>query len=489
MIAAVSAIATLALGGAHAHAGVRTGGAVAQVKGNQVLLADGRIKQSWSVGARGQVTVSGVTDVTTGKQLATPGAPEFSLLLDSAPTSSTLGWRLIGAEARWAPDDAGAAVVFRYGLAVRRGLVELDRTWSLYAGEGVEAVTSTLVNRTPGVLRVGKYSLAQLTSAVGATAEVDAFHGGSDWRQDFRAAKTEAGTFDDEGEIARFEEGDGAGWFLVGQRRGGAMSRVGRDPDGRTWVGVDNARDAFDWGPVMTSPPNYNRQENPAYPAPVRQRTVLPGATLDLGRGYLGVYDGGAQQAAATFAQDFAAHEMAASSQTVDLNTFHPWEHGPGLSDANLRPQAQVLKALGGEVFMLDDQWQGSSSGDWQWDAARFPLDSSGVPRFVDYLHSLGLRLGLWMSPAEFNPSSATYKAHPGWACAPTGDVTAQIPDDAGLGVWDMTNPQLRAYLSQVINRLVAQDRVREFKFDYVTWVDCPPHDYPDYEDAYASWV
>ena len=111
MIAAVSAIATLALGGAHAHAGVRTGGAVAQVKGNQVLLADGRIKQSWSVGARGQVTVSGVTDVTTGKQLATPGAPEFSLLLDSAPTSSTLGWRLIGAEARWAPDDAVRFVV------------------------------------------------------------------------------------------------------------------------------------------------------------------------------------------------------------------------------------------------------------------------------------------------------------------------------------------------------------------------------------------
>jgi hypothetical protein len=30
---------------------------------------------------------------------------------------------------------------------------------------------------------------------------------------------------------------------------------------------------------------------------------------------------------------------------------------------------------------------------------------------------------------------------------------------------------------------------VREFKFDYVAWVDCPPHDYLDYEDAYVAWV
>jgi hypothetical protein len=504
VIGTLTAVASLALG-VHAPASTpastgsfaRAGDAIAQVQGGEVVLADHRIRQAWSVDPAGQVTLTEVKDEATGAELAAPGAPEFSLTLDSAPTSSTLGWKLISASAqRIAPDPArpdagrGVEIVFRYGLAARAGLVELDRTWSLYPGAAVEAVSSTLINRTPGVFRVGKYSLAQLTSPARVSAQVQAFHGGSDWRQDFRASTTEPGTFDDEGEIARFDAGTGAGWFLVGQRRGGSLSRVGRDSDGRTWVGVDNARDAFDWGPLMSSPPNYNRQDNPAYPAPVRQRTVLPRGRLDLGRAYLGVYDGGAQQAAAAFAQDFAAHEMAADTQTVDLNTFHPWEHGPGLSDANLRGQAAILKALGGEVLMLDDQWQGSSSGDWQWDTARFPISGSdGVPDFVKYLHSLGLQLGLWMSPAEFNMSSATYKAHPTWACTPTGDVTAQISDDAGLGVWDMTNRRLQAHLTGVIDRLIAQDGVREFKFDFVTWVDCPPHDYLDYEDAYASWV
>lgn len=495
---ALAAGVALALGGGHGlsatHA--RAGDAVARVDGAHAILADGQIRQSWKLSSTAGVTVTDVGDPVTGRHWAQPGSPEFTLLLDSTPTSSTADWRLIGATAQPIPPDParpdagrGVEIVFRYGLALRSGLIELDRTWSLYPGAGVEEVSEQVVNRSPLVLRVGQYSLAQLTSQTPAKATVLAYHGGSDWRQDFRVSTAEAGTFDDEGQVAQFDDGSGSGWFMVGQRRGGSLSRVGRDAAGRTWVGVDNARDLFDWGPLMSSPPDYNRQDNPAYPAPIRQRTLIPFGRLDLGQAYLGVYHGGPGQAGAVFASDFAAHAMPTDRQTVDLNTFHPWGHGGGLSDANLRPQAQLFQQAGGEVFMLDDQWQGASAGDWQWDTSRFPLDSSGVPQFVDYLHSLGLQLGLWMSPAEFNPGSATYAAHRRWACTPTGDATAQIQDDSGLGVWDMTNEHLQHHLTGVISRLISQDGVREFKFDYVTWVDCPPHDYLDYEDAYAHWV
>jgi len=463
----------------------RVGDAVAQVTPTAAILEDGRIAQRWSLGPGGVQTV-GLSDRQTGREWAAPG-PEFALTLDSAPTSSTLGWRLLGVSA--SVSGHAAQIEFRYGLALDGGLVELRRTWALHPGAAVQSVSEQIVNRTPAVLRVGRYALAELTSRAGATAQVLAYHGGSDWRQDFRVSVTEAGSFDDEGEVGRFDDGTGEGWFLVAQRRGGAMSRVGRDGSGRAWVGVDNARDLLDWGPLMTSPPDYNRLANPAYPAPVRQRTLAPFSRLDLGEAYLGVYHGGAQQAAAAFAEDFASEVMPGGRQTVDLNTFHPWGHGAGLSDPSLRAQARLFAGLGGEVFMLDDQWQGSSAGDWQWDTQRFPLDARGVPQFVDYLRSLGLRLGLWMSPAEFNPGSATYRAHPDWACTPTGDLTAQLPDDSGLGVWDFTNPHLRAYLTGVVDRLIARYGVRELKFDYVTWVDCPPHDYLDYEDAYVAWV
>jgi hypothetical protein len=271
------------------------------------------------------------------------------------------------------------------------------------------------------------------------------------------------------------------------------MSRVGRDAGGRSWVGVDWAHDLFDWGPLQTDPPSYNRLDNPLYPVPIRGRTLLPLGTLSLGTSYLGTYSGGAQEAAAAFTDDFVGGQEPAFAHTVGLNSFHPWSHGDGMSDLNLRKQVDAAKALGLETFMLDDQWQGGAggeSGDWNWDPDRFPgAQTDGVPDFVDYLHKAGLKLGLWMSPVEFNGASTTYAAHPDWACAPVGDVTAQVQDDAGLGVWDATNPDFQNYLLGVVHRLVTVDDVKEFKFDFMAWVDCADHDYADYEDAFVDVV
>jgi hypothetical protein len=225
----------------------------------------------------------------------------------------------------------------------------------------------------------------------------------------------------------------------------------------------------------------------------VRQRTVLPLATLSLGRVHTGVYRGGAQEAAAAFVTDFAANVAPQYPHTVGLNSFHPWNHGTDFNAATMLAQAKAGKALGLETLMLDDQWQGGTggeSGDWRFDTVRFPdSNHDGKPDFVDQLQALGVRLGLWMSPVEFNMASQTYAAHPDWACTPTGDVTAQIPDDAGLGVWDVTNSGFRAYLTSVIDREVKNWGVKEFKFDFQAWVDCPPHDYLDYEDAFVSLV
>jgi alpha-galactosidase len=188
-------------------------------------------------------------------------------------------------------------------------------------------------------------------------------------------------------------------------------------------------------------------------------------------------------------------------ARTVGLNTFHPWSHSADLSDnPKLRAQVDIAKELGLETFMIDDQWQGGAggeSGDWQWDAdaadgdvARFPdLDRDGQPDFVEYVHAAGLELGLWMSPLEFHTNSQTYKAHPDWACTPVGHLTAQAPDDAGLGVWDATNPAFQEYMAGVVDRLIANYDVRELKFDFMAWVDCPPHDYLDYEDAFVALV
>jgi hypothetical protein len=476
----------------------RVGDAVASVDGNVATIADAAIARRWRAPVGGGSVTSSLTDSRAGNEWSTSGSPDFSLTINDLATTSTSGWSLISVAPRTtAPDpsrpEAGSGVelVFRYRYTRVVGLpLELERVYTLYPGMAVIAASTQLTNGGAVPVRVSAYSLDQLTSAAPVRSEVVTLHGGSDWRDDNRITTYPAGAFDLEGEVARFDNGRGAGWYFVAERRSGLMSRVGRDPSGRTWAGVDHGRDAFDYGPLQDQPPDYNRQNNPAYPVPVRERSIPAGASLFLGRAYVGVYSGGAQAAGATFAADFLAHSMPAFARTVGLNSFHPWAHGTLMSDANLRHQVDAARALGVETFMLDDSWQGSSSGDWRFDSGRFPdRNRNGIPDFVEYLHASGMKLGLWMSPLEFNQASQTYAGHPDWACAPTGDVTAHLPDDAGLGVWDVTNPAFRAYLLSVVDRLIARYGVTEFKFDFMAWVDCPPHDYLDYEAGFVSLV
>jgi len=496
VIAGTAALVAAFVPAVHARAidaPVQKAPASATRQGAIVRLAGDRIARTWRVttGPLGSLVTTQFVDTGTGRNWAGPSSPDFALTFDGVPlTSAQPVWSV---STMLSPPDADpATVTFR----LVSPLVEVDRTYTLFAGASVIGVRATVVNRTSLVARIGKYSLDELTGPAGHANhdEVQTYHGGSDWRDDYRVVSHPAGSFDTEGEVVRVDDGTGSGVFLVTERRSGAMSRVARDAtNARVWAGVDNARDLLDAGPLLTDPPNYNRVANPLYPLPIRQRTLLPLASLELGRAHTGVYHGGAAEAAANFTSDFAAHTIPAFARTVGLNSFHPWSHSTAFNGTTMLAQAQAGLPLGLETVMLDDQWQGGpggESGDWRFDPVRFPdHDHDGVPDFVTQLHALGLKLGLWMSPVEFNMASTTYKAHPTWACAPTGDITAQIQDDAGLGVWDVTKPAFRDYLTGVIDRLVARYDVREFKFDFQAWVDCLPHDYLDYEDAFVSLV
>jgi len=512
--------------GAHAANRAEVGDAVAYATPTGAGIFDGKVGRTWAFDANGGVTATGLENRATGKQWATSG-PDFALTLDEAPTDSATGWRLDTALARNAPadasrPDAGPAVqlVLTYELVPVSGVgPRLVRSFTLHPGSAVVEVDNRIVNPTPVPLRVGKATLDQITAAKApATSEVFAYHDGSDWRTDYRVASKPTGAFDQEGEVVRFDDGTGAGWFHVLGTRGGSMWRAGLDSANRSYVGADWPRDAFDYGPLQDTDPNatggsYNRLDNPLYPAPIRERLVPPLGSLELGRAFTGVYAGGAPEAGYAFGSDFAEHVAQKLTPTVGANSFHPWSHGKDMNGDNLSKQVDLAAQLGIERYMIDDQWQGGpggESGDWNWDPARFPdRDHNGLPDVVDTMRRDHVQLALWMSPLEFHfvgdgsnsssplaqggadldAPSQTYEAHPDWACKPVGNAVALDPTDAGLGVWDVTNPGFRKYLTGVIDRLVASYGVREFKFDFMTWLDCPPHDYLDYEAAFVSLV
>src|SRR5437667_295773 len=243
---------------------VSDGGVSATVTATTAELSDGRIARHWSLNSDGSVETTSLSGA--GHTQWAAAGPDFQLDLDGVVTSSLSGWSLISvtpqqpaAQPGRPASGRGAALRFRYALispAVNAAGVELDRLIALHPGSAVIETSSTLVNRGPAPVRISAYSLDQIAAAdPSLPAEVQAYNGGSDWRDDYRHVAHPSGAFDVEGEVVRF--GEDAGFFLVSPRRGGAMRRGGRGGDGRAWDGGGWPRGPARLGPPPGSPPAY----------------------------------------------------------------------------------------------------------------------------------------------------------------------------------------------------------------------------------------
>ncbi|MGE6414809.1 alpha-galactosidase [Planococcus kocurii] len=79
---------------------------------------------------------------------------------------------------------------------------------------------------------------------------------------------------------------------------------------------------------------------------------------------------------------------------------------------------AQSSKALGVELFVLDDGWFGkrdddtTSLGDWFEDKRKLP---SGITQLAKDITDLGMEFGLWFEPEMVSKVSDLYKTHPDW--------------------------------------------------------------------------
>ena len=468
---------------------LRSGDVIFARAADRVTLRNSLVSISWTV--HGSTMQFGELRDESRHRVASAGpATDFSIGIDGVPfTESQLSLQSISPTTT----ADGIAVTFAFQALPT---VTVTRVVRLASDSAVIDSDLTLVNGSPLPLLITDAHLSDLRAPTGSAVDVDAYRGGSDWQDDFRARNHMllGKGFDVEGEVAR-----AAGFFMVSERRGGSASRVGSSGND-VWAGVEWGRDLFDLGPIQSEDvgpltitnPDSNRVPNPLYPVPVRARHVLPLDTLHVGRVATGVYDGDEQDAGVAYADYLADVRAPSFPRQVTLNSFHPWSHGADFNEKTMEAQADIAQSLGIDTIILDDQWQGGpggESGDWRVDTSRFPVDARGKPVFANYLAARGMKLGLWMSPVEFNNASTTFRAHPTWSCVPVGTAASLIQDDAGLGVWDITQPVVKAYLAGVIDRLVNDWGVHYFKFDFMTWLDCPPHDYNDYEDAFAHWV
>ena len=94
---------------------------------------------------------------------------------------------------------------------------------------------------------------------------------------------------------------------------------------------------------------------------------------------------------------------------TFVYNTWVPFRKN--INEQLIMELAKSAADAGMKEFVIDDGWQ-ENYGDWVIDKVKFP---HGLKPVFDYIKSLGMKPGLWVSVGSASPGSRVFKAHPEW--------------------------------------------------------------------------
>lgn len=155
---------------------------------------------------------------------------------------------------------------------------------------------------------------------------------------------------------------------------------------------------------------------------------------------------------------------------------YNTWE--PFHKDINEKLVMELAKAAadaGMKEFVIDDGWQ-DSYGDWGIDMKKFP---NGMKPVFDYIKSLGMKPGLWVSIGSAAPSSKVYKAHPEWFVVDKDGKPTSLhaPDDKekftacfGTGWYD--------YIKNILLKLSVDYGLEYFKLDFAVVTSAYTYDH-----------
>lgn len=94
---------------------------------------------------------------------------------------------------------------------------------------------------------------------------------------------------------------------------------------------------------------------------------------------------------------------------TFVYNTWRPFTKN--INEKLIMELAKAAADAGMKEFIIDDGWN-ENYGDWNVDLNKFP---NGLKPVFDYIKSLGMKPGLWMSIGSATKSSKVYQKHPEW--------------------------------------------------------------------------
>ncbi|MBR2310815.1 MAG: alpha-galactosidase, partial [Oscillospiraceae bacterium] len=131
-----------------------------------------------------------------------------------------------------------------------------------------------------------------------------------------------------------------------------------------------------------------------------------------------------------------------------------------------LLAMAEKAKAVGIELFVLDDGWFGkrddaqSSLGDWVVNRKKLPEGLSGL---AEKLNAMGLEFGLWFEPEMVSPDSQLCRAHPDWVVR-----VPQIEPIEYRYQWvlDLSKAEVCDYLVEAVSQVLQSANITYVKWD-----------------------
>ncbi|MDY5930717.1 MAG: alpha-galactosidase, partial [Candidatus Ornithospirochaeta sp.] len=138
-----------------------------------------------------------------------------------------------------------------------------------------------------------------------------------------------------------------------------------------------------------------------------------------------------------------------------------------GFTGEKLIEIARSAKALGCDLFVLDDGWFGhrnddlSSLGDWYENTEKLGMDLGSLS---ERIRKEGIAFGLWVEPEMVSEESDLYRKHPDWALRLEGRKPSRGRYQLVL---DLTRKDVRDFILSFLTDLIERGKLSYMKWDY----------------------
>ena len=132
-----------------------------------------------------------------------------------------------------------------------------------------------------------------------------------------------------------------------------------------------------------------------------------------------------------------------------------------------LKGIVDAVEGTGIDTLVLDDGWFGkrdddrSGLGDWFVNDKKL---EGGLSTIIDYVHSKGMKFGLWFEPEMVSEDSDLFRAHPDYAI---GIPIRPRCYSRNQFMLDITRADVRDYIVDSVNKILHDNKIEYVKWDF----------------------